>query len=200
LDWLWRGALSWVVALIAKLALMVPLGLAGAAIPAWLYGFFAGVISAASELGLAWLALARAASDPGLFDVLLFAAAAGSIEALALVMWTILVRTPNAEKLRWLEAASVSPLVKHQFLVERSIAWFGHLGSRSLLALAVVHQVPALGLVAFVTFAVTDGMAAFESQRGADWLSPPVLARYFRVALLVVALELAVLIGCLKLL
>jgi hypothetical protein len=90
-------------------------------------------------------------------------------------------------------------LIRHQFLVERSVAWFGHLGSRSLLALAVAQQAPLLAGVAFLTFAVTDGLAAFEDKRGADWLAPETLTRYFRVAVAAVGLELAVLAGFLVL-
>lgn len=195
IEWLWRGALAWVLALIAKLALMATLGMGASSVPAWLYGVFAGLISASTELGFAWLALTRAATFPSAVDILLFAVAAASLEALALLAWTLLVRTPNADVARWREAANVSLIVRHQFLWERSVAWFGHLASRSLLALAVVHQVPTLAVVAFLTFALTDGLAAFETQRGADWFSAAVLRRYFGVAAAIVLLELAVLVG-----
>jgi hypothetical protein len=44
-----------------------------------------------------------------------------------------------------------------------------------------------------ITFAITDGFAAYEHRRQVDWFSPAVIGRYFRLAGIVVALELAVL-------
>lgn len=199
LEWSLRGAIAWGVAFVAKLPPMAGLGFVGSRLPAWLYGVLAGSISAAIELGFALLALARAPIVPTLADIFLFAAAAGSIEALAIIGWSLLVPTPNADVTRWLAAAQRSRIVRHQFALERSVAWFGHLGSRSLVALAFVREVPALALVAFITFAVTDGLAAYEHQRQADWFSPATLVRYFRVALAGVVLELVIVTGYLAL-
>jgi hypothetical protein len=76
----------------------------------------------------------------------------------------------------------VSCLLRHQFVIERSLAWLGHLGSRSLVTFAWVWSVPLLGAVAFATFAVTDGLAGSSEARDVDRLAPGVLGRHFRVA------------------
>lgn len=192
--WLKLGALAWIIALAVKLPVMAALGIGASAAPAWVMGLLSGFGSSATELGIALLALARSEATPALPDILLFAAAAGSVEALAVLGWSLLVPTAAADVARWLESAAASKVVRHQFVLERSIAWFGHLGSRSLVALAFLHQVPWLGAVAVLTFALTDGVAAYEQQRGADWFAAANLKRYFRLATIMVCVELAVLV------
>jgi hypothetical protein len=102
-------------------------------------------------------------------------------------------RPHNEDVERWKVAARSSRIMRHQFLIERSIAWLGHFGSRSLVALAVVARIPLLATVALLTFAITDGFAAYEHRRQVDWFSAAVIVRYFRVAAIVLSVELAVL-------
>ena len=193
--WLRLGILAWVVAVVVKLPIMALLAVVMAAAPAWLYGLVAGAFSATSELGIALIALARTQATPSLLDTLLFALAAGSVEALTLLIWSRLVPTRPADVARWLAVASTSRLVRHQFVVERTVAWLGHLGSRSLLTLGFVRHVPWLGVVAAVTFALTDGVAAYEHQRHSDWFADAILKRYFGLAIGLAGVELVVLLG-----
>lgn len=193
--WLRLGILAWVVAVVVKLPIMALLAVVMAAAPAWLYGLAAGALSATSELGIALVALARTQATPSLLDTLLFASAAGSVEALALLIWSWLVPTRPADVARWLAVASTSRLVRHQFVVERTVAWLGHLGSRSLLTLGFVRHVPWLGAIAAVTFALTDGVAAYEHQRHSDWFAAASLKRYYSLAIGVAGAELVVLVG-----
>lgn len=195
LLWLRLGVLVWIVAVVVKLPIMALIAMVMADVPPWLYGLLAGVISATSELGIALIALARTQATPTLLDILLFASAAGSVEALVLLVWSWLVPARPADAARWLAIASTSGLVRHQFAVERTVAWLGHLGSRSLLTLGFVRHVPWLGAVAAVTFALTDGVAAYEHQRHSDWFAAATLKRYFALAIGLVALELVVLLG-----
>lgn len=198
-TWLQLGVLSWLIALAVKLPLMAALAVMAARAPAWMYGTLAGLCSAGAELGVVLLVLARTVAAPTTLDILLFASSAGSVEALGLLVWSWLIPTRPADIARWLPSAEESRLVRHQFVVERVVAWFGHLGSRSLLALAFVRQVPWLGAVAALTFAATDGVAAYEQQRHADWFAASTLKRYFRIAITLVGIELVVLAGFLLL-
>ena len=182
-------------AVAVKLPIMAVLAVVMTAAPAWLYGLLAGAASATSELGIALVALLRAQSTPTLLDTFLFASAAGSVEALALLIWSWLVPTRPADSARWLAVASTSRLVRHQFVVERTVAWLGHLGSRSLLTLAFVRHMPWLGAIAAVTFALTDGVAAYEHQRHTDWFAAASLKRYYSLAIGVAGIELVVLVG-----
>ena len=197
--WLRLGAIAWLVAVAVKLPLMAVLSIATTTASPWAYGLLAGLCSTATELGVALIALMRTHAMPTLLDSFLFAAAAGSVEALLLLAWSWLVPTRAADTARWLASASASRLVRHQFVVERTVAWLGHFGSRSLLALAFVRHVPWLGAVAALTFALTDGVAAYENQRHTDWFAAASLKRYFGIAIGLLVVELAVLGGYLLL-
>jgi hypothetical protein len=156
-------------------------------------GLLSGVVSAAIELGIAALVILQAATAPALLDVLLFAVGAGTIEALGVLAWSMGARSAPEEVSQWLLGAATSRLVRYQFPLERAIAWLGQAGSRSLVSLAVVHAAPWLGWTALATFAVTDGAAAWGLHRGTDWYSARSLGRYFRLALMMVAIEIVVL-------
>ncbi len=195
ISWLWRGALAWGIAFVVKLPLVAGVAVLTSKSPGWLQALAAGVASSASELGIALIALARAEAMPPLVDIFLFAAAAGSAEALALLAWSRLVAPAQADKERWLERGATSWVVRHVFVLERSIAWAGHFGSRSLIALALVRQMPWLGVVAATTFTLTDAAAAYGHGIQVDWFAPPTLKRYARLAIILVGIELAVLVG-----
>ena len=189
--WLGLGASSWIVAVATKIPVMA--GLARIVAPAWIHGVLAGLASALLELGIALGALALASPAPSLPDILLFAVAAGSTEALIVLGVGAFVRSPPDVVATWTLAATRSPVIRHQVAVERSIAWLGHLGSRSLIALAFVRHVPALGFVAVATFAATDGLAAYLQLRNVDWFAEGILARYLAWAFCMVVIELVVL-------
>lgn len=191
--WMWKGALAWLLSLAAKLPLMVLVGMATMRAPAWLQASVAGVGSAACELGIVLIVLASAASVPNATETILFATAAGSVEAIGVFLWSLAARPPADQVNRWLAEATTSRLVRHQFIVERTIAWLGQLGSRALITFAFVGTAPLLGVIAVTTFSATDGLVAWEERRGADWLRNDTLARYCRTAAWLVMIELAAL-------
>ncbi len=196
-QWLAAGAVAWAIAVAVKIPLLTGLQMVPA--PAWLHGLLAGILSSTAELGIALLALTRSRDIPSVLDLLLFAGAAGSVEALVVLGWGAAARTPPELVARWTNGAATSRVIRHQVLLERAVAWGGHLGSRSLVGLAFVRQLPVLGLLAAMTFAATDGVAAYWHERGVDWSAPEVLTRYLKFALVLVLLELAVLAGYLAL-
>lgn len=194
-PWLRRGALSWIVAVAVKFPVSAAVGMGLLLVRAnpLAQGIVLGLLSAAAELGVAWFALEQAMWKPELPDVLAFAAAAGSVEALVLLGWGFFSRPDPDAVARWEASAESSWTVRRQFVVERGLAWFGHLGSRSLLALGWLNGEWWPGAIALVTFAVTDGLASYGQATGWDWSSAPILRRYYGVTAVIALIEIGLL-------
>jgi hypothetical protein len=80
-------------------------------------------------------------------------------------------------------------LRRHTFLVERTAALIGHVGSRGLVWLSV-HGPLWPGAAALLAFASVDGLAAYGVRREWDWLSPRVWWRFYPVVFGMGVLEL----------
>ncbi len=196
-SWLWigYGALSWVAAIPIKILLT---WLASVVIPAEWWRTRAAIfalLSAASELGVAWMAVILADTPPGVVDMLAFGIAAGAIEALILSAagWLAPPSADTAE--RWEGAARASFCVRNMFFLERGIALAGHTGSRALIAYATVTAAPgpaaSAAAFAIVTFMATDGIAYVAHERQWNWMDPAVCRRFFSLLAVIAALELA---------
>lgn len=194
-PWLYRGALSWLVALGVKLpasavaSTTLFLFRAGP----FIHGLSLGLLSALAEMGVAWYALEQARTTPTLPDILTFAAAAGSVEALALLVWGLFSQ-PDPETLtRWEAGAAGSRIVRHQFAIERGLAWLGHLGSRGLFTVGWLYAGWWPCAIAVATFALNDGLASYGHAMGWNWTTAEILKRYYGVTTILVGIELVLL-------
>nr|WP_276611262.1 phosphatidylglycerophosphatase A [Thioalkalivibrio sp. XN8] len=188
--WLGYGALAWLAGLAVKLPLAAVTGVLLAQRSPGLQAGMLGMVSGLSELGIAVAILFWVGGDLSVADVLLYATAAGSMETLALGAWSLLVR-PDADTVRrWRQVAERSAWVRHMFLIERSIALAGHVGSRGLVSLAVVTGNAWLALPALAGFILTDGLAAHRDIMGQDWMDPAWFRRMMGLFAAVAAIEL----------
>ena len=133
-----------------------------------------GALSAALELGVAGLFLARSPHWT-IGEVLAFASAAGSAEALyVLIVGAATKRDPEKEA-AWARGGRESICVRYQVPLERFSALIGHTGSRGLVYLGL-RDGTRFGLlliaIAFVLFTAVDGVAYFGHLRRWDWLEP----------------------------
>jgi hypothetical protein len=84
-------------------------------------------------------------------------------------------------------------VLRHAFAIERTLAWTGQLCSRLLLCAARFIGWWWPLAIAFLTFAATDGLAAYGHARGWDWSRPQVLGGYYLVAGAIVLVEIGAL-------
>jgi hypothetical protein len=75
--------------------------------------------------------------------------------------------------------------------LERAVALAGHVGSRGLVCIAVSGAMLWPAAFALVSFALTDGLAAYGSLRQWDFFAPRVCSRFYGACILITALELA---------
>lgn len=190
---LWLGAASWLAAVLIKIPISIAIAIVAKSWSPRSRAVVQGALSAAIELGGAAFLLLRVPGISGWLDVFAFACGAGSLEAVVLLVVSAVRPASQSDMERWAESAQLSPVVRHVFALERALAWFGHLGSRSLLAIGVLQANPLPIVVAFATFAATDGTAGYLTEQGADWFDPAALTRYFKLAAWLVAVELVVL-------
>lgn len=165
----------WALAVGVKLLTERPFKRWAANLPAWGHAFLWGSWSAVTELGFAALAMGAFLGAGSLAQIISFGSGAGGIEILALL--TMSLRSgPNATN----EGAAVElPVhVVWSFVVERTGAFIGHVGSRGLIALALYDQMWAAP-VAVASFALVDGLAIFGRLRGWDWMSLYVWMRFY---------------------
>jgi hypothetical protein len=193
--WLALGGLSWAAALALKIPLSGIASTGLARFPASLQGITLGAISAATELGIAWLALESTHIMPAsIFDFMALAVGAGSTEALGVLVWTVFQPADAAAPAAWRAQAERAWHVRHQFAIERTLAWLGQFGSRMLLCATQFFGWWWPLTVAMLTFSATDGLAAYGHARGWDWSAPRALGGYFVAATLLVAIELGALV------
>lgn len=188
--WLGLGALSWGIGVGVKIVASVLAGILTQKRSPVVQSAAQGMVSAASELGIVWVLLEWAARSVSNADILAFAVGAGSFECLLVVGAALLSRPTPEAKAQWEQRAHESWIVRYQFVLERFIAWGGHLGSRSLVALGWSTGAWGLALAAFFTFSLTDGLATYGHLREWDWADAAVLRRYLPIAGLLVGIEL----------
>ncbi len=190
-PWLAWGAVAWVIAIVLKIpaSILVAVVLNRAGKVA--QNVALGLVSAASELGVAAAILVYAADRPlSTADLALFAVAAGATELLVLAAVALFAKTDEAVVARWQAGARASLLVRHTFFVERMIALAGHSGSRGLVGLTVLGGPVWAAAIAVVGFAATDGLAGYGQARGWDWSDPALCRRAFGAFAAVSAVEL----------
>ena len=83
------------------------------------------------------------------------------------------------------------------FVVERTGALLGHLGSRGLVWLAVHSPLnPAVpALLALISFSAVDGVATYGTLKKWDWLKPRTWKRFYGFATLVGTFEISLFLG-----
>ncbi|WP_426754683.1 hypothetical protein [Myxococcus sp. Y35] len=191
----WRaagmGALSWALGLALKLPVageitvrLTPRGPARLAMAQ-------GLASAACELGMAAV-LFRYADVSSRSDVV-YAVSAGCIECLFLTLSAILTTSgpPGLVALQWAEGARKSLWIRNSMFVERVIAVAGHLGSRGLVGIALLTGAVWPALFAVLSFATTDGWAAFGLERRWNWYSLRTFRMFHGGCAAIAALEVA---------
>jgi hypothetical protein len=162
--WFFYGILSYLIGMAAKGLLY----LAGAATgldalsPAT-HAAVAGVLSALAELGAAAPFLWRRG---GLRwpDVIAFGAAIGLFEMVAAVPlgWLQMVDETGAAP----SGSAFTTALGWGFLLERGLTLIGHVSSRALLYAAWGRRSWWAGLLVFLTFALTDGVATLCDLKG----------------------------------
>lgn len=164
------GALAWILAIVLKRALylafrrfVITLVVAHAALR--------GVISAATELGLSAAFFATASLRWSLDAVYTFGTGAAVAEFAILIF--------RRHRLRKGRALGEPPLIQAQFWVERICASILHVGARCLVFLAVIRHTVAAGVIAFVSFVLVDGVAAFGKLHGWRWTAPHTAYSYY---------------------
>jgi hypothetical protein len=107
--------------------------------------------------------------------VLAFGAGIGVFEmvaSLALGWFQILDETGAAPSLAWFTA-----VLGWGFLLERGLTLIGHISSRALLYVACYRRSWCAGLLVFMTFALTDGVATLCDLKG--WVGSEIHMRTF---------------------
>ncbi|MQA28214.1 MAG: hypothetical protein GEU82_00035 [Luteitalea sp.] len=191
-QWGWLGALAWAVSLVVKIPVTGSVYALSASMPGLPRAALSGLISSLSELGVAALLFdLRPLPSPALPNVLAFGAGAGCLETL-FVFAAMFFESPPADQVaRWLDGARSSFCVRHVQTIERVTAFGGHVGARGLISLSIYGGSPAIAVVAIVSFAVTDGLAAYGSLRDWDWFKPATCRRFHGACIAISTMELA---------
>ena len=174
-QWFWAGAGLWAVAVTLKVAFALMASQAAVnflhrALPPLFFlpgtGLYLGVVSAAFEVGLTWLAGRRwklMGRDPD--RAVAVGVGAGAVEALLLGCITLgaalaaAAEGDTGEDHGYLRArADVTPLFWLEPPVARLIALLGHVSSRALVLLGVADRRPWMVLCGFALFALVDGI------------------------------------------
>lgn len=203
--WLALGGLAWALCLPVKFGVSALLSLATGADGSeptsrggvTVYALSLGIVSAASELGMAAIVFLKAEGhlvDAQAAVILAFAIGAASTETLLVQVASKLTVGSDLEQVeRWIDGARASRLVQNSLFFERLLAVTGHIGSRSLLGLSLVTGSPWPVCVAAIGFTLTDGLAAYGGLRGWDFFSPVTFRRFCVACALIVLGELAAL-------
>jgi hypothetical protein len=193
-SWQWGGlgALAWAVSLIVKVPVTGSLSVLRASVSEIVTAALSGLISSVSELGVAVLVLfSLPPVTPVVFiNLLAFGAGAACLETL-FVLTAMFFESPSDDRIaRWREGAKSSFCVRHLQGLERLIAFGGHVGARGLICLAIYRPSTAAAVVAFVSFALTDGLAAYGNIRNWDWFKPTTCRRFYGACIVIAAIEL----------
>jgi hypothetical protein len=133
-----------------------------------------GGLSAGLELGAAGLFLARSPHWT-IGEVLAFASAAGSAEAVYVLILGATTKRDPAKEAAWARGGRQSICVRYQVPLERFSALIGHTGSRGLVYLGLRDATRfgfLLIVIAVALFTAVDSVAYFGHLRRWDWLEP----------------------------
>lgn len=145
-----------------------------------------GLLSSFTELGIPAICFIPFFQSIPLVDVVAFGVGASSIEALFTFFSGIvseICKPDHSAQAVWVSRARQSLCVQYMIFLERFGALLGHVGSRGLVYLGLANQAPCLIVIAFITFSLTDGVAAYGIFNQWDWFNPRV-CRSFHLFLL----------------
>ncbi len=176
------GAASWGIAVALKIPANRALTRSGVRLGEGFLSALQGLLSAVCELGvlaLVVLALQVRLSIPNAMGLGMGAA---SVEALYLSIVAAIQGIKRIDPLkvnRWRQSAERSYVVRYLFFIERLVAALVHIGSRSLICLAMATEAFPYGVLATVVFGAVDGIAAYGKSSNWDWLNPMVSRTYY---------------------
>lgn len=173
--WVGAGALTWALAVGIKVLTERPFNKWAAACPASLHASLWGAWSALTELGLAAVAMGLFLGPGSPIQVIALGAGAGAVEVLFLLVLS-LRSMPNERHDS--PAADLPAHIEWSFVVERTGAFIGHIGSRGLVWLAL-HEHGWAAPVAIAAFSLVDGVAIFGRLKGWDWADLSVWIRFY---------------------
>ena len=153
-----------------------------------------GFLSAGCELGTAAVAFEWLLPPGTAWHAAAFGTGVGQLEMVALLVvaaWQATkARDTQADSAGAPPSGDVPWHVRWTFIVERASSLLGHVGSRGLVWLSL-HGEPWTFIVAMVTFALVDGVAAYGSMRHWDWLSVSIWKRFYGFIMAIGLVEVA---------
>lgn len=191
-TWFWMGlgALAWVVGLLIKILFA---GLAYLYVPQkWvkLNAAVSGLLSSLTELGVAAIIfhLYRPRAS-ALVTILAFGFAAGCAEILFVLGTMYFEKVPEEKIDGWIKGARASFCVRHVLLIERLTALMGHVGARGLVCLSLFSETYEIATIALLSFALTDGLAAYGNLKEWDWFDPITCRAFYGACVSISMLE-----------
>ena len=199
------GGLAWLVAVVLKLIaaglLRVFMESPSTPVGQIRLAAFHGALSATTELGTAGLLFPYRGRGVGsLVDVVAFGLGAWALEVLFVTMASLARRLQHVadsdrQHHRWLLGARRSIWVRGAALWERLAALANHVGARCVIVTAVPCGARIAMIIAWLGFAIVDGVAAWGHISGWDWFELSVLRRYYSLILALGGIQLLVFVA-----
>jgi hypothetical protein len=154
-----------------------------------------GILSALTELGIVAVCYIILFPQLSLPDAIAFGVGASSMEIFSVLALGIIadIRCPDwASRAAWVLGARQSLWVRYMMFIERFAALLGHVGSRGLVYLGLVHFNLVLTSIAFILFSAVDGVTVYGRLAGWDWFEPWICRSFYLFVLMVNFLEIGI--------